>query len=111
MPFNADDYTKAPFANGLMFDPATEETEILYVKEELKEVAEGLGQDFYSMEVQNGYNTFPERWEAGEWINGDTAEFCFYFEPQPVEEEPIEEPTEEQPVEEEVPVEEEPPAE
>jgi hypothetical protein len=115
MPFNADDYTKAPFANGLMFDPTTEETEVLYVQDELKDIAQEISQDYYSMELQNRYNTYPDRWEKGEWINGDTAEFCFYYQPQPVEEtpaeEPTEEPTEEQPVEEETPVEEEPPAE
>lgn len=94
MAFNKNDYTKPPFTNGLM-DLTVEEC--LYVQAELKEVAQSLGVDYYTYDVLLGYCTYPERWEAGEWINGDTAEYCFYYVApeveQPVEEEPVE-PTE-----------------
>ena len=94
MAFNTTDYTQPPFVNGLM-DLTVEE--ILYVQAELKEVAESLGLDYYTYDVLLGYCT-GERWQAGEWINGDTAEYCFYY-VQPEEEIPTE------PVDEEVPVE------
>ncbi|MFJ8247290.1 hypothetical protein [Peribacillus asahii] len=104
MPFNADDYTKAPFGSGIMFDPATEETEILYVQSELKEIAEEQGVSILVDEVIYAYNSYPDRWDKGEWINGDTAEFCWAYQPveEVIEEEstelPAEEPTEEEPV-------------
>ena len=101
MPFNSTDFTQPPFANGLM--NLTEE-EILYVQSELKEIAASLGVDYYIYDVLLGYNS-GERWTAGEWINGDTAEYCFYYTPaveEPVEEQPVpEEPVEEPPTTEE----------
>lgn len=79
MPFNKDDYTKPPFTNGLMFDPETEETEIVYVREELKNIATALGVSSMVDQVIWDYNSYPDRWDTGEWINGDTANFCWNY--------------------------------
>lgn len=118
MPYNKDDYSKAPFANGIMFDPETEEKEILFIQSELVRVAEEIGVDILTDEVHYGFNTYPERWDNGEWINWDTTAFCWsymteedYFEEMPYEETPYEEeiPVDETPidkVEENTPVEE-----
>lgn len=85
MPFNKTDYTKPPFIEGLMFDPETEEDIILKVQLELQKVANDMRQDYYTIYVLNNYNSYPERWDKGEWINGDTAEFCWYYIPEVVE--------------------------
>jgi hypothetical protein len=95
MPFNKDDYTKPPYTNGLM--DLTEE-EILYIQAELKEIAESLGVTDFVYDVLLKYNSFPNRWDKGEWINQDTAVYCFYYvapeteEEIPVGDNPIEEP-------------------
>ncbi|HHB2481315.1 TPA: hypothetical protein ACORDH_002766 [Bacillus cereus] len=99
MPFNKDDYTKPPFTNGVMF--TVEETELIEkVQGELQKVAEDLGAQGLTDPVIYGYNTYPERWDKGEWINGDTASQCWSY--QPEEPEVIEPPVEETETEEEV---------
>lgn len=102
MAFNSKDYTSPPFCDGLM-DLTVEEC--LYVQGELKEVATAIGVDYYTYDVLLGYST-ADRWTKGEWINGDTAEYCFYYTAPEAPEEPIEEtPVEEEPVEETTPTE------
>ncbi|PGO60702.1 hypothetical protein [Priestia megaterium] len=95
MAFNKTDYTKPPFVNGLM-DLTNEET--LYVQTELEKVATSIGVDYYTYDVLLGYCT-ADRWTKGEWINGDTAEYSFYYTAPEAPEAP-EEPVEETPVEE-----------
>ncbi|MCP1324266.1 hypothetical protein [Bacillus sp. S0628] len=83
MPFNKDDYTKPPFTNGAMFTAG--ETDLIEkVQGELQKIAEDLGTQSLTDPVIYGYNTYPERWDKGGWINGDTASQCWSY--QPVEE-------------------------
>lgn len=100
MPFNLTDYSKPPYINGLMFDPATEEDLILYVQAELKKVAEEVGETTMCDAVIWTYNSYPDRWDKGEWINGDTANFCWSYQTEDIYEYPIEDPVEEPVIEE-----------
>ncbi|MFC9727576.1 MULTISPECIES: hypothetical protein [Bacillus cereus group] len=78
MPFNKDDYTRPPFTNGAMF--TAEETDLIKrVQGELQKIAEDLGIQGLTDPVIYGYNTYPERWDKGEWINGDTASQCWSY--------------------------------
>jgi hypothetical protein len=69
--------------------------EVLYVQSELQAIAVEQGHEGqYTYDTLLAYNT-AERWTDEEWINGDTAEYCFYY----VAEEAPTEPMEETPVE------------
>lgn len=100
MPFNSTDYKQPPFVNGLMFDPETEEETILYVQQELKLVAEEIGETTMCDQVIWTYNSYPDRWDLGEWINGDTASFCWSYQTEEMMGQPIEvqDPVVEEPV-------------
>ena len=76
MAFNSTDYNKPPFVNGM--DLGLTKEELLYVQSELKKVAEDLGVAYFTYDVLLGYCTL-DRWSKGEWVNQDTAEYCFYY--------------------------------